>query len=154
MKTLKKQKLNNTLMPWIGRIAKMFGSINQGVFKEKGIDINKEQLLILKHLVIKDGLVQNDLAHITEKDKTTLTRLINKMEEKSLLKRVQSEEDNRCNRIFITDLGKEKFTNVFPVLVENTLKVQEDLTKEEIETTIKVLEKITNKIKIIYNETK
>ena len=124
MRVIEKQKFDKTLMPWIGRIAKMFGSINQDVFKHKGVGINKEQLLILKHLIHKDGLVQNDLAHITEKDKTTLTRLINKMEEKSLLKRVQSEEDNRCNRIFITDLGREKFITVFPVLVENAIKVQ------------------------------
>lgn len=154
MSGMKNNKEITALMPWIGRISKMFGSINKDVFKAKAVDINREQLLILKHLMYNDGLVQNDLALITEKDKTTLTRHINKMEAKGFLKRVQCKNDQRSNKIYITDLGREKFKNVYPLLLENVLKVQEDLSEEEINETIKVLSKITNKIKTIYNEVK
>lgn len=148
------KKLNETLIPWVGKTAKLFGALNSDIFKAEKIKINKEQIIILKHLVENDGIVQNDLAHITEKDKTTLARLIQKMEKKELLRRVKCKEDNRCNKIYITSLGKEKFDKVFPRLFENALKVQEDLSKEELEKTIQVLKKVLEKIKELKNEIK
>jgi len=146
--------IDKTLIPWIGRIAKLFGSINQEVFKKKKVGINKEQLLVLKHLMMRNGLVQSDLAMITERDKTTLTRLINKMEAKGWVERVASENDHRCKRIFITDLGKEKYEKIYPILIKNALHVQEDLNEKELENTIKVLKKVTQNLKEKYNEIK
>ncbi len=146
--------LENTLIPRINKLSKFFGSYNQDVFKEHGVDINKEQLIILKYLSKNEGLVQNDLAHITEKDKTTLTRLINKLEKKGLVIRVKCEDDNRCNKIFITDLGQKKFDAVFPILEANANKVQGELTEQEVKETIKVLEKLAKKVKELSDEIK
>lgn len=114
--------------------------------KERGIDTTREQIILLKHLCTKDGLVQNDLAFISNRDKTSLTRLINKMEEKGLLTRLQCTEDNRCNKIFITAKGRELFESAFPVIEKTAFKLQENLNEEEIAFSIQILKKILNNI--------
>lgn len=114
--------------------------------KEQGIDTTREQIILLKHLCVKDGLVQNDLAFISNRDKTSLTRLINKMEEKGLLTRLQCTEDNRCNKIYITTKGRALFEKAFPIIEKVAHKLQENLNQEEIAFSIQIFKKILNNI--------
>ncbi|MCK5677150.1 MAG: MarR family transcriptional regulator, partial [Flavobacteriaceae bacterium] len=72
----------NTLLPSLGKTAKLSGFYFMDVLHENNIDLSKEQWLVLKMLHDVDGQVQNDLAFITDRSKTSLTRLINTIEKK------------------------------------------------------------------------
>ena len=80
--------------------------------KMSGIDISKEQFIVLKHLDEEDGRIQNDLAFITNRSKTALTRLINTMEKKGICTPSVSETDMRINHVFLTPLGKETWDEI------------------------------------------
>ena len=64
-----------TLLPWIGKTAKFMDYYIADYMKVQGIDISKQQFIVLKHLQDQDGRKQNDLAFITNRSKTALTRL-------------------------------------------------------------------------------
>jgi|TARA_B110000037_G_scaffold4958_1_gene5395 DNA-binding MarR family transcriptional regulator len=97
----------DTLGPWFGKIMKMMDFYFQDIFKSLSFEITKNQWIVLKKLSANDGTIQNELAFITDRDKTFLTRLITTMEKKELVRRVSSIIDKRQNRIYITEKGKK-----------------------------------------------
>ena len=135
-----------TILPYLGITAKLAGFYFIDTFHNNGIDLSKEQWLVLKKLNDKDGQIQNDLAFITNRSKTSLTRLINTMEKKELVYRVISKEDKRINHIYLSDLGKEIFLNSLPVLKNLIIELQEGISTEDLERTKKVLSRIQNNI--------
>jgi DNA-binding MarR family transcriptional regulator len=97
----------DTLGPWFGKIMKMMDFYFQDIFKSLSFEITKNQWIVLKKLSANDGTIQNELAFITDRDKTFLTRLITTMEKKELVRRVSSIIDKRQNIIYITEKGKK-----------------------------------------------
>jgi len=138
--------LNAHALSWVGKIHYDFGFLVQKAFSENGLDLSKEQWSILKRLKVVDGQPQNDLAFITHRDKTSMTRLINTMESKNLVVRKSDKNDRRVNRIFLTAHGKDIIEKVAPIMYDLIPAVQQSLTNEEIENLIATLGKIKAKI--------
>ncbi len=107
-----------------------------------GISLSKHQIILLRILSMEDGIPQNDLAFITDRDKTSLTRLISTMECKGLLNRKTCETDKRVNNVFITQKGLEETKMAFPLIINEIDNIQQKINAKEIETTIKVLKQI------------
>ena len=83
--------------------------------------------MFLKHLHEQDGRKQNDLAFITNRSKTALTRLIHTMEKKGFVSRQVSKEDLRINNVFITDKGKTVWESSLPHFMEVIKELQKDI---------------------------
>lgn len=139
-------KFEKTLLPYLGKTAKLAGFYFIDTFHENGIKLSKEQWLVLKKLHDQNGQTQNDLAFITNRSKTSLTRLINTMEKKGYVVRMTSKKDKRINHIFLTDEGKVIFKKSLPVLQNLISELQEGINPEELKLTIKVLDQIQNNI--------
>lgn len=140
-------ELKNTLGPWLGKTAKMIGCLINDVLLENGVDLTREQWLVLLKLYQNDGQSQNKLALVTERDKTSLTRLIKIMERKKLVLRIKDKTDKRINLVFITNIGKSEFKKALPLMQKTIKTLQEGLTQKEIQDTIIILQKLQNNIK-------
>jgi len=136
----------DSLIPWIGKTGKMLGATMNKIFKENALSLTREQFIVLKLLMMNDGKPQQDLAFITESDKTSLSRLIKNMEDKEYILRKPSVEDKRIKTVHITLLGKEILNATTP-LVEKTLsKFQEGISNSEIQQAIATIKKIQQNI--------
>lgn len=102
--------------PWLGRTVKLVDYHLQEAFDANGLDLTKEQMIVLKTLHGQDGINQNELACLTFRDKSSLARLLSKMEAKNYITRLQSEEDKRNNEVFITVEGAAIFERTRPVI--------------------------------------
>ncbi len=140
-----------SLLPWIGKTAKFIDYRIADHMKEKGIDLSKEQFIVLKYLNDKDGLIQNDLAFITNRSKTALTRLIQTMEKKNLVFRKTSPIDLRVNQVYLTDHGRETWETAFPHFREIDKELQQGISEEALQTVRETMKKIQNNIKIRTN---
>ncbi|HWO55440.1 MAG TPA: MarR family transcriptional regulator [Paenibacillus cookii] len=80
-------------------------------FKED--DITPEQWTVLKRLGEEDGIAQKELALVTDKDQATLTKILDLLERKKLVRRGKNKEDRRSFLIFITDEGRELRERLF-----------------------------------------
>lgn len=132
----------STVLPHIGKAAKYAGYYFNTVFQKNNIDLSKEQWLVLKKLHDSDGLVQNELAFITERSKTALTRIINTIEKKGYVHRVHSKSDKRLNHVFLTKKGKNVFMRSLPILKDMVKELQKGIDPEDIIIAIQVLNKI------------
>ena len=138
---------NKIVIPWIGKTAKMLDYYHTNELKSAGFDITKEQWLLLKALSLHDGASQNELACFTERDKTSMTRLVNTMEKKNLIARIPSKEDKRINLLYLTKQGEKMLSETEQIRKNVISDLQNGLSDSEIETVINVLKKIQNNIK-------
>jgi DNA-binding MarR family transcriptional regulator len=148
MNVTKSSDLDHTILPWLGRTMKAMDYYVIDFFKSKGLELTKPQMIVLKVLSRHDGIVQNNLAFITNRDKTSLTRLIDTMEKKGLVQRSVSEKDKRVKLVHITNEGNRMLEVALPILGEIIQLVQTDIKTEDLEVAIKVLKQIGRNIKV------
>jgi DNA-binding MarR family transcriptional regulator len=111
-------------------------------FSESGYDITPEEWVILNRLWQKEGRSQNELAETTIKDKTTVTRLLNRMENKGLVVRQSSNEDARVKLVNLTPYAKELETVLIPIAKELLSAGVADIDKGDVDIALSVLKKI------------
>ena len=136
MKTKVVPDLDSSLAPWIGKTSKIVDYYLQDALQQHGFILTKEQFVVLKKLSAKDGLNQNELASLLYRDKSTMARLLAKMEEKGLVRREQSNKDKRINKIYITEKGKLTFEKTLPVVSRMINVLEHNITQTEKELII------------------
>ena len=141
-----RKEFAKSLAPWLGKTMKMVDNRIDEVFEINSIELTKMQFVLLKIVDSNEGINQNELAIFANRDKSSLTRLINTLEKKGFLARIPSKKDKRVNSLVITRKGKSILQKAIPVLLETITIFEKGLTKEEIETTIKTLQKIQENI--------
>lgn len=132
----------NSIGPWLGRTVKILDFVLQESFESNDLDLTKEQMVVLKKLHDNDGLNQNELAFLTLRNKSSLTRLLTKMENKNYILRKQSLEDKRVKNVFLTELGKEIYIKTTPVIKKMITSMELSISKEEKAQIINTLKKI------------
>jgi len=138
--------ISKALVPWLGKTSRMFGFLLHEVMVDHDIDITKEQLIILIKLNEKGSLKQRELAFITDRDKTSLTRLINTMERKNLVERRISAEDKRVNIVHITEAGYSLLESATPILHNTVQKAQQGISSSELNDAVTTIKKLQNNI--------
>lgn len=145
---MKIPEMEESVLPCIGKTAKMMAIFIGEGLKREGMDLSLQQMIILKILHEEDGQPQQDLAIVTERHKASLTRLISTLEKKKLVTRVPDQTDKRINRVYLTKEGKAQLQATFPVMQELMLEMQKGLDKAALETTIETLQKIQSNLTI------
>ena len=143
---MKKGEVNidfeNSIGPWLGKTVKILEYHLQELFNQHDLDLTKEQMIVLKRLHNDDGLSQNELAFLTLRNKSSLTRLLSKMEKKGYITRQQSKEDKRINNVYLTQKGKEVFILTKPVIKKMITKMEKGITASDKKQIITILKKI------------
>ncbi len=109
----------------------------------KEYDITVEQFTILSRLSVQDGINQKALAKKCLKDQAALTRILDILEKKQLVKREIAPYDRREFLVFITDMGRFQFAEALPQVKIAGDKVLESLSKEETQIIKTLLRKFT-----------
>jgi len=138
--------LGNQLVPWLVRTAKMLDYFQNKELQSLGFDLTKEQFVALKILSESNGASQNKLVCITNRDKTSMTRLVNTLEKKNYIARIPSQEDKRINQLFITKAGKKILNDVTPYVIKNIDKLQKGVNVDETNMIIDALKRIQKNI--------
>lgn len=108
----------------------------------RGLQITQAQAMLLRRLSLQDGPIQNDLAWITFRDKTSLARLITKMEKKGYVRREQDSMDGRAKRVFITESGRELARAINKVLSDMSERFSRGICPNDLTVMMRTLESI------------
>lgn len=128
--------------PWMGRTMKLVDYHIHESFANAGLDLTKEQMVVLKKLDGHDGLNQNELAFLTYRDKSSLARLLRKMESKGYILRSQNVDDKRENLVFLTEEGKNVYDRTRPVIKALIDKMECNISVKEKDQMIALLQKV------------
>ncbi len=88
--------------------------------------ITPEQWTVIKRLYTNGDLTQKQLVIAAEKDKATLTRIIDLLEKKTLIRKKLNNEDKRSHYICLTEHGIQLYKAVQP----GTEQFYKDLVKD------------------------
>lgn len=132
----------NAIGPWLGKTVKLIDYFLQESLNEWNLDLTKEQVIVLKRLHDQDGMNQNELAFITLRNKSSLTRLLSNMEKKRYILRKQSTIDKRIKHVHLTNLGEEVFNKIRPILKNLIATIENDVSEDEKQQLISTLKKI------------
>ncbi|XLS28633.1 MarR family winged helix-turn-helix transcriptional regulator [Flavobacteriaceae bacterium M23B6Z8] len=140
-----------TLLPWVGKINKDFSFLVSQRFALASIDLTAHQWLLLKKLDEFGEQPQQNLAFITDRDKTSLTRLINTVERKNLVQRIPSKQDRRVNNIRITPEGVEVFMKALPIIQQLVKEMEEGIDPVALNKTINTLKRVRYNLEKLAN---
>lgn len=93
--------------------------------QQNGINVTPEQYLVLDILWEKQSLSQQNIADLIQKDKNSVTKIIDSLEKKNLVNRVVDQRDRRINKIELTQegLALEKITTEVAInFMNDTIK--------------------------------
>lgn len=95
-------------------------------FTQTGSDLTTHQAAMLQFISIKQGeVIQNELAELTDKDKSAVLRMLDILERKGYVTRNADPNDRRKNVIEVTDKANA------------VIKILNQLEQEEIENVVK-----------------
>jgi len=123
------------------------------VILQNELNITVEQWVFLK--VVSESpapIYQNDLALITNRNKASLTRLLNTLEKKGFIFRKNLSDDSRKKYVFISEKGNELFTSTRPLFMNAMQRMQSGISLSELDQFIKTITKIQNNIQLHSNE--
>ena len=101
-----------------------------------------DQWMVLGPIWQLESPSQKDLGEICLRDKPTITRIIDSLENKSLVVRVSDQIDHRIKRVVLTKSGKQLFYDVLPIMEKTREEVRGEISEQEIEIFKNVLSKI------------
>lgn len=115
--------------------------------KEHNIDVTIEMLEVLYVLWQKDHINQQEIAEKTNRNKASLTSLIDNLVCRNLVTRKQDPTDRRNNLIVLTQNGTDYKEKLIPMLVDIYESFKIDISSKEIENTTLVLKKLYKTMK-------
>lgn len=130
-----------------GRVPLLLNRFLSQKLKLKGIGLTREQWLVLAILWKEDGCSQQTIADATNRDKPSITRLIDNLVKEGFVSREHHKTDRRTNLIYLTDKGKDIKQSVMEVVNETIDQSTEGLNQEQILIIRDAFQLIYNNIK-------
>ena len=119
--------------------------------QQNGINVTPEQYLVLDILWEQQSLSQQNIADIIQKDKNSVTKIIDSLEKKNLVNRVVDKKDRRINKIELTQegLALEKITTEVAInFMNDTVK---DIDNQDLDKFVEVMRKLKDNLDNIDN---
>ena len=133
---------NDSLATLLNKTTRALSTRLQSLFTHAGFDVTSEQWMILILLWDEDGRYPCQIADIIGKDRAAVTRLIDGLEKRNLVVRINDKKDRRQKQIYLTPQGKTMETNLIPLGLSNIKHAQDGLNNKDLAVCKDVLRKI------------
>ena len=115
------------------------------------LELTREQYVVLNNLWRKDSVSQQSIADTLGKDKYSITKLIDGLEKRKLVKRVESPNDKRVKLIKVMPKANEIRPQVIKVVETTIRKATLDIPGQDLELTKATLRKIIMNVSRFHN---
>lgn len=131
----------------IERTAKQYKQVLQRNFQQFNFGITVDQWVILNKIDEMDEVYTNDLAASVMKDPPTVTRILDLLQQKSLVIRKIDSFDRRKTLLILTEQGKQLINRVRPVVMEMRKRGWEGLDNNDLQELQRILDTILHNVK-------
>ena len=134
--------VKETLGYKLHKIYNQIQKATRGSLKEEGI--TGENYITMHYIFENPGITQAQLADINQKDRNVIGKIIDKLEEKRLVKRIRGEKDRRSFKLYLTENGKSVVAKYWSIIAKIEEKRLQRLDKEEQKKFLELLAKISD----------
>ncbi len=132
---------------WVNHLGFLIRKQLVQAFQRHGHKVSAEEWAVLLILQSNDGLTASQLSDQTLRDKTTISRLIDKMEAKDLLQRIKDVDDRRVLRLHLSRHGRETFEQLAPLAQALIARSVEMIDPDALATTVLTLSRMAENLK-------
>jgi MarR family transcriptional regulator for hemolysin len=137
--------VNNETLGWlVYKARKLLDNKLQNLLKDCGISY--EQMSILKLIYMKEGCNQKELAEGSQKDRASVTRILDILEKNNLVRRENSSNDRREFLLYITDKGNGICKKAIKVVNQQVKEIDSIFSENEQEQFKNLLKKLISKV--------
>ena len=140
----KKIKVENSFSTVLGKASRLLG--NQISRQLSDYQVTGEQWAILASLWRNDGQTQQSLADVSNKNKASITHLIDNLEKRRLVERRTDKSDRRNKLIFLTSEGASLQEELSSIVKKTTREATAGIDKKELKLAKKVLKKMVENL--------
>jgi DNA-binding MarR family transcriptional regulator len=136
--------LNPETLPhaWINRLGFLLRKDLADRFRAAGHKISAEEWAVLLFLWQRDGRRPSELADLTIRDRTTMTRLLDGMARKGLISRQPDQKDRRRISVRLSARGRDLRAVLVPIAKGLIAQSLHGIGITEMETTVSVLRRM------------
>jgi DNA-binding MarR family transcriptional regulator len=138
------QKIEDVILFQVDLTSKFSKHHTQRDFDNLNLGITVEQWVILKIISESPSLSQKELAQKSYRDPASITRTLDLLEKKDLLRRESMPENRRMHMIVLTNEGKQFIKKNMKLVQSHRDQSTKGITKKELEQLSAILEKIRN----------
>lgn len=114
-------------------------------------DLTIEQMLVLKHLDVADGISQSVLSELAGKSPANITRILDRLEKKKSITRRPNPNDRRSSLVFLTGDGETVRDEVVGLFMGLGSELVEGIEPDKQRVAIEVLKAIKTNIDTMIN---
>lgn len=126
----------------------LFNYINKQV---EPYDLHKHEYLILIELYLCEGLCQEDLVTLLKLKKADIAKAVKKLLNSGYIRKEKDVNDNRIHHLYLTHESLEIKENLISILKDTSEILSQNISKEELNITKKVMKQMSENILRISN---
>ena len=136
----------NYFVPYLmNRIAATWNTELAGDLKT--FDLTTPQMRVLAVLSINSGLTINELSVLTVTEQSTMSRTLDVLEERGMVRRRARPQDMRVREVEITEAGRSAFARFWPVMFARYETMFRDIGEPEFAAFVSTLHKVLRNIR-------
>lgn len=144
--SFKAEKFQDDLLHTISRTWLLIKQHAKTMLVDMDYDLTFEQIVVLHILELEDGLNLGMVADRADRERTTISRMVDGLEKRNLVLRVPDKQDKRQKLLYLTTLGKERLVDMAPLGEKFHSILYGEIKKEDIENTLLTLKKMLHNI--------
>jgi MarR family transcriptional regulator, organic hydroperoxide resistance regulator len=109
------------------------------LLSELHYDLTFEQIFVMQILQEEDGIPLGLLAEKADRERTTISRMVDGLEKRNLAVRIADKNDKRQKFVYLTKLGKKRNEEMVPLIDKFISELFKDVSNKEIEVTLNTL---------------
>jgi MarR family transcriptional regulator, transcriptional regulator for hemolysin len=113
----------------------------------QSFDLTTPQMRVLAVLSINSGLTINELSVLTVTEQSTMSRTLDNLETRKLVRRMPRASDMRVREVQVTEEGRAAFAVFWPVMFERYEKMFRGIDEEEFSKFAGTLHKVLRNIR-------
>lgn len=138
--------LENALAFWVNGFYQASRREMYRAFSAAGHDLTPEQWMVLVRLSERDGRTQSELCEITTRDAPTMSRIVDSMAKRGLLRRAIDPADARTRVVVLTDQGRAAWRALLPIVRELVARMEHRVPARDLEVTRRTLRRLTENL--------
>ena len=128
-----------------GHLIRRLNQVSASLFQEEtskaGYNLTPVQYAALGTVLKQPALDQATLASLIVYDRATIGGVVDRLVQKSLVRREISSRDRRARELYLTDEGERVYEHVTPIVIAMQNRITEGLDPEERKVFLKLLGK-------------
>ncbi len=113
---------------------------------DMGLELTLEQVLVLLILKKEDGLTLGILAEKADRERTTISRMVDGLEKLNLVLRVPGQNDKRKKLIYLTKSGKQLNGEMYPFMLQFSESVYQGINENKVSKCLTVLQEMLDNL--------